>query len=195
MMYLVAAALGAQCGNPEAGPALGGIDLIEAASVSGQNASLRRGSETHGVNAFGYRFLFVSGANADTFRSEPASHVPLYGGYCGIAMTGHDDCCSPHKACLGPTCLNLNESYGTYAGRLVFFFSPRVRSGWDGNADANLAAANSYWATLVRSRNITVSGGVAHCFNTDYLWCLEPGPIPPPPFPTCGNASAASVGA
>ena len=68
-----------QCGNPQAGPALGGIDLIDAASLSGQNASLRRGSETYGVNAFGYRFLFVSGANADAFSSDPASHVPLYG--------------------------------------------------------------------------------------------------------------------
>jgi hypothetical protein len=208
-----------QCGEPGAGPVLGGIDLVEASALAGQNASVPRGSEMHGVNAFGYRFLFVSEANAAAFQSDPAAHVPRFGGYCGIAMTGHDDCCLPLPACLGPTCIHLDKryaalpmpsifrlcgkllhflthsphcpcSYGVYAGSLVFFFSPGVKLFWDHTADANLIAANANWAALIKHRNITVSGGVAHCFNTDFLWCLHPGPIPPPPFPQCGTNSS-----
>ena len=231
-----------QCGEPGAGPVLGGIDLVEAAALAGHNVSLPRGTEAHGVNAFGYRFLFASEANAEAFRSDPDAHVPRFGGYCGIAMTGHDQCCAPLKACLGPTCVHRDErcaalfpigtiradsakpvaitepqpcrcpgSYGAYAlhhrsgtpvqgqvagagdaARLVFFFSPRVKLGWDRDADANLVTANANWAALLKRRNVTMTSGVAHCFNTDYLWCLDPGfpPYPPPPFPQCGTSSS-----
>ena len=100
-----------QCGDPGVGPVLGGIDLVEASTLAGQNVSVPHGSEMHGVNAFGYRFLFVSEANAVAFQSNPAAHVPRFGGYCGIAMTGHDDCCAPLPACLGPTCIHLDQRY------------------------------------------------------------------------------------
>lgn len=107
----IISALPQECGVPTAGPVLDGIDLVEAHGLAGKNASLPRGVEAHAVTAFGYRFLFVTDANAAAFRLDPTAYVPRYGGYCGVAMTGNDDCCAPLQACLGPTCVHRKLRY------------------------------------------------------------------------------------
>ena len=118
----------------------------------------------------------------DCCAPSPLQHQP-----------GHDSCCKPRRYCLGPTCTHRNQSYGVYDGRLVFFFAPMVKGHWDvEGAAANLAAADADWGAFVAEQSIPPldgdHGDIAACFNTDYLWCLDPGPPRPPPFPQCPSA-------
>ena len=95
-----------------------------------------------------------------------------------------------------------NGSAGVYAGRLVFFFGPRVKDGWDRAATGNLAAADTNWAALVKQRSVPplapgnnkVPEALRACFNTDFLWCLGPDGPQPPPFPACGGPKPVTFG-
>ena len=62
------------------------------------------GTVDHQVTLGNYSFWFETAANARAFTANVSRFAPRYGGYCGIAMTGRDDCCAPAKFCLGPTC-------------------------------------------------------------------------------------------
>lgn len=99
-------------------------------------------------------------------------------------------------------CFAGNGSVGLYAGRLVFFFGPGVREGWDRASTANLAAADANWATLIANRSIPpiapgdprVPQEIRACFNTEFLWCLGPEGQQPPPFPACGSPKPVEFG-
>jgi len=188
-----------QCGDPTKGPVLGGVDLVAAVRQAGLNTSDPFGSSDNAVLLGNYTFWFQSPGNALEFTHNATAYVPRYGGYCGIAMTGHDDCCAPLKYCLGPTCTKQHLSYGSFGGRLVFFFGSMVAAGWEknGRAAQNLADADANWASVVQQRSIPPVDAVRHpdipaCFNTDYLWCLV-FPVPPPPFPQCGNNTMGGI--
>eukprot|EP00729_Bicosta_minor_P002357 gene2357-29344_t len=162
-----------RCGDPHAGPVLGGIDLVAAVDNAGKNVSQVKGDLR--VTLGEYNFMFTSTDNAAKFLANVSAYVPRYGGYCGIAMTGHDSCCKPMQYCLGPTCTLQNGH-------------------WDSEgAAANLNAANNDWASFVATHRIppldSAHPDVPACFNTDYLWCLDPGPPLPPPFPQCPSST------
>lgn len=102
------------CGDPAAGPVLGGIDLVAAAgglgTTGGTVGTLLEGSPNHAVQLGSYSFWFVSAEHAMAFTTNVDRFVPRYGGFCGVAMTGHDDCCSPAAFCLGPTCVHRESA-------------------------------------------------------------------------------------
>jgi hypothetical protein len=56
-----------QCGNPHAGPVLGGVDFVAAFSAAGSNVSIPLGSPTHTVMLGNYTFWFQSNENAGSF--------------------------------------------------------------------------------------------------------------------------------
>ena len=78
------------CGDPEAGPVLGGIDLVAARANAGraQTSSLPflQGIPSIYASLGGYEFWFKSQANARAFSCDPLPYLPLFGGYCGIGI-------------------------------------------------------------------------------------------------------------
>jgi len=46
----------------------------------------QKGSRDHAVNHQGTIYYFVSAANAETFKKNPAKYEPQYGGWCAYAM-------------------------------------------------------------------------------------------------------------
>lgn len=68
------------CGDPKAGPVLGGIDLV--ALYSNPTHKPINGSAQYSDNALGgYIFRFASQANLETFQANRTKYSPGYGGY------------------------------------------------------------------------------------------------------------------
>lgn len=54
--------------------------------VSYFQGKAQKGSKDHAVNHQGSVYYFVSAANAETFKKNPAKYEPQYGGWCAYAM-------------------------------------------------------------------------------------------------------------
>ena len=99
------------CGEPNKGPVLGGIDVVDAwakalkarnATVSNQGprpppmaeAPPLRGSAEHVFTTEdGFALHFATEANRDAYAADPAKYPLGAGGYCGLGASGRDPRC------------------------------------------------------------------------------------------------------
>lgn len=93
--------------NLEKGLAIQGYD-----PVSYFNGKPEKGSKDHSVNYQGTVYYFVSAANAETFKKNPAAYEPQYGGWCAYAMGSYGD-----KVSINP------KTYKITNGKLYLFYN------------------------------------------------------------------------
>jgi YHS domain-containing protein len=73
------------------------------------------GSKAHVATYQGAEYRFVSAANRDRFKADPARYAPQYGGYCAWAVSqGYTASADPKvwKIVNGKLYLNYNEEVG-----------------------------------------------------------------------------------
>ena len=99
------------CGEPNKGPVLGGIDIVDAwaKALKARNATAPsqgprpphpaeapplRGSAEHAfATQDGFALHFATEANKDAYAADPAKYPLGAGGYCGLGASGRDPRC------------------------------------------------------------------------------------------------------
>jgi YHS domain-containing protein len=72
----------------------------------------QKGSKDHAVNHQGTTYYFVSAANAESFKKNPAKYEPQYGGWCAYAMGAKGE-----KVSIDP------KTYKIVDGKLYLFYN------------------------------------------------------------------------
>lgn len=93
--------------NLEKGLAIQGYD-----PVSYFQGRAAKGSKDHAVNHQGTIYYFLSAANAETFKKNPAAYEPQYGGWCAYAMGAKGE-----KVSIDP------KTYKITDGKLYLFYN------------------------------------------------------------------------
>lgn len=93
--------------NLEKGLAIQGYDPV---SYFGGKAA--KGSKEYAVNHQGAVYYFISAANAETFKKNPAAYEPQYGGWCAYAMGAKGE-----KVSIDP------KTYKITDGKLYLFYN------------------------------------------------------------------------
>ena len=110
------------CGEPNKGPVLGGIDIVDAwaKALKARNATapsqgprlphmaeappLRGSAEHVFTTQDGFALHFATEANRDAYAADPAKYALGAGGYCGLGASGRDPRCANGDHCRGPAC-------------------------------------------------------------------------------------------
>jgi YHS domain-containing protein len=87
----------------------------------------------------GVTYRFVSTANLETFKANPAKYLPAYGGYCAYAVA------NGYTAKIDP------EAFTVVGGRLYLNYSKGVRSKWAKDIPGNISAANGNWPKVLEN--------------------------------------------
>ena len=147
------------CGRPDAGPVLGGIDLVAlkaCVSARGEPSHPECAPEVGSVEADykGYTFLFKTEANRDAFMLAPEPYLPATGGYCAFSLTGYDQ----NGAGFWCSCPSHEDGYAYVNGTAYFFLFGGAKAAFlekgAGNATENCAAL------------LHENGDPEACFNT-----------------------------
>jgi YHS domain-containing protein len=93
--------------NLENGLAIQGYD-----PVSYFQGKAAKGSKDHAVSHQGTIYYFVSAANAEAFKKNPAAYEPQYGGWCAYAMGAKGE-----KVSIDP------KTYKVTDGKLYLFYN------------------------------------------------------------------------
>ena len=193
------------CGTPEAGPVLGGVDVVDAwakalgaqnvpapppgapraapgRALAGAEAPPLKGSAEHVYTTKdGFAFHFATPENRDAYALDPAKYPLGAGGYCGLGASGRDPRCPGGGECRGPACGTSPVTFQISGvdGKLYFFLGAGARSIFNEDEAASVAGASA--------KVKAVEAAAEHqCFNTDLLGCRTPGMAP-----GGGNASRA----
>lgn len=112
-----------------AGIAIGGSDPV-AYVTEGRAVA---GDPVLALKWRGAVWLFSSEANMMAFEMNPDAYVPLFGGYCPVALSdGEMRPGDPHN-------------FAQVAGGVVLLSSPAARSAFDAAPKALLEAADAHW--------------------------------------------------
>eukprot|EP00039_Didymoeca_costata_P005558 m.82460 g.82460 ORF g.82460 m.82460 type:complete len:536 (+) comp12872_c0_seq1:2287-3894(+) len=165
------------CGNPNNGPVLGGIDLVDLYNCNIQLQQLqhqhqkehtcvpKQGSKTLTAKPIElggeYSFHFLNSSNMETFQSNPKKYAPGTGGFCAFSLTGFDD----NGAGFWCACPSYNDGYAFVNGRLYFFLFSGARDAFLKHGNDSIAGVNKNWPELLQENNVDDF----HCFNTDRL--------------------------
>ena len=95
------------------------------------------GSAAHAVTWNGATWHIASAENAETFRQNPESYAPVFGGYCAYAAS---------RGYLAPT---TPEAWTIHEGRLYLNASLRARSLWLRDVPGNIAAGLANWPGIL----------------------------------------------
>ena len=189
------------CGEPNKGPVLGGIDIVDAwakalkarnATVSNQGprpphlaeAPPLRGSAEHVFTTKdGFALHFSTKANRDAYAADPSKYPLGAGGYCGLGASGRDPRCANGDHCRGPACGTspLTFQVSGVDGKLYFFLGAGARQIFNEDEKASVEGASA------KVKAVEEATGRA-CFNTDLLGCRTPGMMP-------GGGNATRAGA
>lgn len=193
------------CGTPEAGPVLGGVDVVDAwakalgaqngpapppgapraapgRALAGAEAPPLKGSAEHVFTTKdGFAFHFATPENRDAYASDPTKYPLGAGGYCGLGASGRDPRCPGGGECRGLACGTSPVTFQISGvdGKLYFFLGAGARSIFNEDEAASVEGASA------KVQAVEEAAGHA-CFNTDLLGCRTPGMAP-----GGGNASRA----
>jgi YHS domain-containing protein len=118
--------------NLEKGLAIQGYD-----PVSYFQGKAARGSKDHAVSNQGVTYYFVSAANAETFKKNPAAYEPQYGGWCAYAMGAKGE-----KVSIDP------KTYKITDGKLFLFYNRffnNTLEDWNENEKGLKQKADANW--------------------------------------------------
>lgn len=113
--------------------AVSGYDTV---SYFQGNGTPVRGDARYKVEYNGAVYHFANQANANTFKANPESYAPQYGGHCAWAMS---------RGSLAPGDATL---YKIHNGKLYLNFNPNVQSTWLGDVDGFIAKSDPAWSKI-----------------------------------------------
>lgn len=96
-----------------------------------------QGDRAFTVDYMGAAWQFASAENRDAFAANPTAYAPQYGGFCAYAVSE------------GYTASTVPEAWTIVDGKLYLNFSTRVRSRWEQDIPARIAAADANWPGLI----------------------------------------------
>lgn len=133
-LYLVPPALAGQkrVSTGADGVALQGYDT----RAYWDDATARKGSDTHQVDWNGVPWHFATKAEAESFAASPARFAPQFGGFCTRAM-------SFKKVVDGDP-----EVWRIFEGKLYLFAQPKGGKAFDKSAAPMIAKAQAHWDSL-----------------------------------------------
>ena len=184
------------CGEPNKGPVLGGLDVVDAwaKALEARNATAHlppvaaapplRGSAEHVFTTKdGFALHFATEANKDAYAADPSKYPLGAGGYCGLGASGRDPRCPEGGHCRGPACGTspLTFQVSGVDGKLYFFLGAGARQIFNEDEKASVEGASA------KVKAVEAATGRA-CFNTDLLGCRTPGMAP-------GGGNATRAGA
>lgn len=117
------------------GLAIKGYDPVAYFAVSKPT----EGSSDYVYEWNGAKWRFVSAANRDLFKADPAKYAPQYGGYCAWAVS------RGYTAGIDP------EAWKVVNGRLYLNYSPKVQAQWSEDIAGNVAKAEENWPKILQN--------------------------------------------
>jgi hypothetical protein len=116
-----------------AGPGLAahGYDVL-----SFQAGQPTLGSDKFAVAHDGATYRFVSQANLDAFKANPAKYEPAFGGYCAFG------------AALGKKFDGDPRYYKVVDGKLYLNLNSDIQAKWNEDVEGNLKKANANWVKI-----------------------------------------------
>lgn len=84
----------------------------------------------------GATYHFVSAANRDAFKADPAKYEPRFGGFCAMGVA------------MGKKLDGDPEVFRVVDGKLYLNVSRDVQKKWSEDVPANLSAANKKWPSI-----------------------------------------------
>lgn len=109
--------------------AVGGFDPVAYFAEGKPRQGVPEISLEHG----GVTWRFVTEANRDTFKADPAKYAPQYGGYCAWAVSN------------GYTAKGDPHAWTLYEGKLYLNYDKKVRALWAQDIPANVAKGDNNW--------------------------------------------------
>ncbi|MEM9349563.1 MAG: YHS domain-containing (seleno)protein, partial [Pseudomonadota bacterium] len=85
----------------------------------------------------GATWHFASAENRDAFAVDPVAYAPQYGGYCAWAVS------QGYTASISPNAWSIHD------GKLYLNFNRAVRARWAVGKEANIAAADANWPSVL----------------------------------------------
>lgn len=116
-----------------AGPGLAahGYDVL-----SFHNGQPALGSDKFAIAHDGATYRFVSQANLDAFKANPARYEPAFGGYCAFG------------AALGKKFDGDPRYYKVVDGKLYLNLNSDIQAKWNEDVEGNLKKANANWVKI-----------------------------------------------
>jgi YHS domain-containing protein len=96
-----------------------------------------RGSDRFTTSWQGATFKFVSAANLELFKADPAAYAPQYGGYCAYAVSK------------GATAGTVADAWTIVDGKLYLNYSLGVRQRWRKDVPRHIKAAERNWPAVL----------------------------------------------
>ena len=96
-----------------------------------------RGSDRFTTSWQGATFKFVSAANLELFKADPADYAPQYGGYCAYAVSK------------GATAGTVADAWTIVDGKLYLNYSLGVRQRWRKDVPRHIKAAGRNWPAVL----------------------------------------------
>ena len=151
------------CGDPNAGPVLGGVDLVDlkrCVDRAGAPSSPDCPPTVGSVNATygGYTFAFRNASNRAAFDADPVPFLPATGGFCSFSLTGFDE----NGAGFWCACAGHEDGYAYVDGAAHFFLFGGAKASFLRDGAGNMTAN---WRALLEE-NGAAEGA---CFNTARL--------------------------
>lgn len=95
-----------------------------------------RGDADFTADYKGAKYRFVSAANRDAFKANPAKYAPKYGGFCAYAVS------QGYTAPIDPA------AFSVVNGSLYLNYSKRVRKIWNRDIPGHIKAGDKNWPKL-----------------------------------------------
>jgi YHS domain-containing protein len=96
-----------------------------------------RGNDRFTASWQGATFKFVSAANLELFKADPAAYAPQYGGYCAYAVSR------------GATAGTVADAWSIVDGKLYLNYSQSVRQRWRKDIPRHIEAAERNWPAVL----------------------------------------------
>lgn len=102
------------------------------------------GQPTKGTSDYSYawngaEWRFVSAANRDLFKADPAKYAPQFGGYCAWAVS------RGYTAGIDPAAWKIVNH------RLYLNYSAKVQAQWAEDISGNIAKAEENWPKILKN--------------------------------------------
>ena len=95
------------------------------------------GSEAYSYEWQGAAWRFVSQANLDRFKADPATYAPQFGGYCAWAVSrGYTASADP-------------QAWRIVDGKLYLNYDLDVKKTWEQDVPGNIAKGEANWPTVL----------------------------------------------
>ena len=120
------------------GFAADGADVV---AYRGLDADARgvAGDAAHQTEWNGAKWRFVSAENLATFRADPESYAPRFGGYCAWAVSK------------GYTAHGDKDAWHIHDGHLYLNYSRGVRRRWRRDIPGNISLAEGNWPAVLNA--------------------------------------------